>query len=319
VRSKITILVVLLSLASLFISRARAETIERVAVVINNDIILLSELRRQALPFLESALSGATDNSEKKKRVHKLYSDLLAQLVEFQLFQQEAKTMRITVSKLEVDQAIERVRQQNNMGAEQFWEAVRNQGYNPDQYRDDVRKQLVRMKVLNQRVRTKVNVTEEEVRARYDENLRQARRTLRFRASHLFFELPPTASATEVALVRRQAETVRRALTPANFDKAMNQQGGGDLGWLSQGELPKELEHTLLTMDPGQISQPVRGPSGVHIFLLRERQRSTTNNPVPFAEVKKQLQEQMIEEAMARQQRILLEELRRKASIEMRL
>lgn len=316
--SNITFLVALISLVSVLSGRAHAETIERVAVVINDEIILLSELRRQALPFLESALSGTTDQSEKKKRVHKLYSDLLAQLVEFQLFQQEAKTMRVTVSKLEVDQAIERVRQQNNMGEDQFWEAVRNQGYNPEQYRDDVRKQLVRMKVLNQRVRTKVNISEEEVRARYDENLRQARRALRFRASHLFFELAPTASATEVATVRRQAETVRQALTPANFDGEMSQQGGGDLGWLSQGELPKELEHTLLTMDPGQISQPVRGPSGIHIFLLRERQHGTST-PVPFAEVKKQLQEQMMEEAMARQQRILLEELRRKASIEMRL
>jgi peptidyl-prolyl cis-trans isomerase SurA len=300
-------------------TRARAETIERVVVVINDDIILLSELRRQAMPFLESALAGSSDKEDKKSRVRKLYTDLLNQLIEAQLFQQEAKLMRITVTKLEVDQAIERVRGQNNMTLEQFWEAVRGQGYSQEQYREDVRKQLVRMKVLNQRVRTKVNVTEEEVFARYRESLRQSRKTLRFRAAHIFFALPPNASATEVTAVRRQAETVRRDLTPERFDGNMAQYGGGELGWLSQGELPRELEQTLLNMDPHQISEPVRGPSGIHLFLLRERQVNSASAVTPFAEVKQRLQEQMMEEAMARQQRILLDELRKKSSIEMRL
>jgi peptidyl-prolyl cis-trans isomerase SurA len=281
-------------------------------------VIILSELRRQALPYLEGALAGATEDAEKKKRIRKLYGDLLSQLIEFQLFQQEAKNMRITVTKLEVDQAIERVRNQNNMATEQFWEAVRNQGYNQEQYRDDVRRQLVRMKVLNQRVRSKVNVTEEQVRARYEETVRQSRRALRFRAAHIFFELPPAASATEVTAARRQAEAARQGLTPDNFSEAITRFGGGELGWLSQGELPPELERTLLNMEPGQLSQPVRGSSGIHLFLLRERQRGS-DTLAPYEQVKKRLQDQMIEEAMVRQQRVLLEELRRKASIETRL
>jgi peptidyl-prolyl cis-trans isomerase SurA len=297
---------------------ARAEIIERVVVVVNDEVILLSELRRRALPYLDNALADADTKEEKKQRVRKLYQDLLEQLIDDQLFQQEARTMRVTVSSLELDQAIDRVRQQNNLQTDQFWEAVRAQGYTPEQYREDVRKQLLHMKVLNQRVRSKVTVSEDDARARYDEQLRQSRRTLRFRAAHIFFELPPSASATEVAAARRQAEQARVELNADNFDAAIRKYSGGELGWLSQGDLPRELEQTLLGLDPGQISQPTRGPSGIHLFLLRERQRGSTTLP-PFGEVKKRLQQEMTEEAMSRQQRVLLDQLRHKATIDKKL
>jgi peptidyl-prolyl cis-trans isomerase SurA len=299
---------------------ARAEVIERVVAVVDEDVVLLSELRRRSMPFLEQTMYGAETPKEKTERVKELYERLIQQLVDEQLIQKAARQAHVTVGKLEVEQAVERVRKQNAMTEEQFWETVRAQGFTEKQYREDVRKQLLRLKVTNQRVRSRVSIPEEDVRERYDDKLRQARRALRFRAAHIFFELPPSASATEVNQARRRAEALRRGLTAENFDEVLSRQQGGDLGWLSQGDLPESLERTLMGLGPGELSEPVRGPSGMHIFLLRERQRGNDAITLPsYESVRERLQQQMMEEAMMRQQQIYLQQLRRRSVIEVRL
>ncbi|MBW1907828.1 MAG: peptidylprolyl isomerase, partial [Deltaproteobacteria bacterium] len=80
------------------------------------------------------------------------------------------------------------------------------------------------------------------------------------------------ASAIQVAAKRQEAETLRASLTPENFNARAPQLGGGDLGWLTQGDLPEELERALLPLSAGEISSPVRGSSGFHIFFLQDRQ-----------------------------------------------
>ena len=317
---RIAILIILLAAlaAPLLASPARAEIIERVVATVNDEMVLLSELRSRAAPHLPQTVYDADSEQEKNERIAELYKRLLDQLIDEQLVQREARKAHITVSKLEIDQAIANVREQNNMSEEEFRQAVRAQGYTEHKYREDIRKQLLYMKLSNQLVRSQVNVTEEDSRERYEESVRKARRMLRFRAAHIFFQLTAGASAAEVAETRRRAAALRRRLDEKSFDEAIGEHGGGELGWLSQGDLPEQLERALLSLEPGQVSQPVRGPSGVHIFLLRERQRSSATLP-SYEQSKATIERQMLEEGMARQQKLFLEQLRRKAVIDIRL
>ncbi|MBN1653790.1 MAG: SurA N-terminal domain-containing protein [Deltaproteobacteria bacterium] len=300
------------------VQASAAEVIEQVVAVVNEDAILLSDLRQQAAPFLRHALGGATSDAQQKQEVQKLYRQLLEQMINQKLIQQTANEMRITVSKIEIDQAIDNVRRQNNLDEQAFWDAVRDQGYTPQQYREDIRKQLINLKVTNQRIRSRASVTEEEIRERYEKSMRQARRALRFRAAHVYFELAPEASATEVKNVRETAEAVRAQLSLDNFDAAAEKYGGGDLGWLSQGDLPEPLEKALLNLSVQEISQPVRGPSGIHIFILRERQSGAEKLPA-FEETRESIQQKLMEEAMTRQQQLFLEQIRGKAIIDIKL
>lgn len=295
---------------------ARAEVIERVVAVVNDDAIFLSELRRRASPFLEQVLSGASE-SERQTRIDKLYDQFLRELVDEQLIEQAARKLSIAVSSSEVDQAIDNVRSQNNLTSEKFWEAVKGQGFTEKQYRADVRKQLLRLKVTNQRVRSRVNVNDATVKEEYEDRVRKARRRQRFRAAHIFMALPATASATEVSEAMKSANALRAALTNDNFDTRMTERGGGDLGWLDQGDLPEALENALLGLEPGQISTPARGPSGIHIFQLRERQSGGVQFPA-YEEAKDTIYRELLDRAMARQQELFLAELRRAAVIEVR-
>jgi peptidyl-prolyl cis-trans isomerase SurA len=237
--------------------------------------------------------------------------------VDEELVEQAARKAQVSASTADVDQAIDNVRRQNGLSEDAFWEAVRGQGFSEKQYRDDVRKQLLRLKVVNQRVRSHVNITDQTVRDAYDDRVRSARRSLKFHAEHVFTPLAPTASATEVAAALKEAKELRAQLTPENFDTIAAKKGGGDLGWLDQGELPKVFEGTLLALSDGEISEPVRGPAGLHIFLLRERQTGAASVPT-YDQLRADIQRELLDKAMQRQEELFIKGLRRDAVIELR-
>jgi peptidyl-prolyl cis-trans isomerase SurA len=249
--------------------------------------------------------------------MEQLYGELLNQLIDERLLEQEARKLSVNVTATDVDRAIENVQRQSGLSEPEFWDAVRGQGFAKDQYKTDVRRQLLRLKVVNQKVRTRVNITEDDVRRRYDEQLRAARKSAQFHVAHVFVPVEEN-TATQLAVARERAEQVRGGLTPESFDTTMTQIGGGDLGWVQQGDLPESLAQALVSLEPGQISAPVRGPSGYHIFLLRER-REGEQAVGNYEQAKNEIYRDMLDQAMAKQEVAYLAELRKQSLISRRL
>ena len=230
---------------------ASADVVERVVATVNNEAIFLSDLRKRAVPFLPQVELRRRRKPNGCPVLKELYEELLNFLVDEQLIRQLASSSGIRVTGADIDNAIENVRLQNNMTEEEFEQALDAQGFTQAQYRQNLKRQLVRLKVMNERVRSRVNVTEEEVRARYEQRARGEGNELRFQVSHVVVPVVEGASAIQVAAKRQEAETLRASLTPENFNARASQRGGGDLGWLSQGDLPEELERELLTAQRG--------------------------------------------------------------------
>jgi len=291
---------------------AHADVIERVVATVNNDAIFLSDLRKRAVPFLPQVAEASTE-TERMSRLKDLYEELLTFLIDEKLIRQLAASSGIRVTDADVDNAIENLRTQNNMTEEQFQQALVSQGFTRAQYRKDLKRQLMRLKLMNERVRSRVNVTEEEVRARYEQRARGEGADLRFRVSYLAVPVEEDASATQVASVRHEAQVIRASLTPENFNERAKELGGGELGWISQGDLPPALEDALLPLSPGEISQPVKGRNAFHIFLLEDRQVGA--NFPSYAEMRQELYREMLDAAMQHQEKIFLDEQRRKAVI----
>lgn len=291
---------------------ARADVVERVVATVNNEAIFLSDLRVQAVPFLPQVADAATE-TERMARLKELYEELLDFLIDEKLIRQIARESGIRITEADVDGAIENLRLQNNLTEEQFQQALEAQGLTMTKYRADMKKQLLRFKVVNQRVRSRVNITEEEVRARYEQKARETGNEIRFEVSHIPVPVEDGATATEVAAVRRRAEEIRAALTPDNFDERASELGGGGLGWISPTDLPADLERALGSMRDGEISNPILGSTGFHIFYVKDRQMGT-DFPT-YDEMKQELYREMLDSAMRRQERVFLEEIRRKAVI----
>lgn len=294
---------------------AEGEVIERIVAVVNGDPLLLSELRTRAAPFLARVMQAP--EMQRMALMQQLYGDLLTQLIDERLLEQESRKLSISITSTDVERAITNVQRQSGLKDAEFWEAVRGQGFQPEQYKSDVRRQLVRLKVINQKVRSRINITEDDVRRRYDEQLRSARKSAKFDVAHVFLAVEGD-SVTKLSLARAKADALKATLTPENFDAAMSEYGGGNLGWVSQGDLPEALASTLIALEPGQISEPVRGPSGLHIFLLRERKEGESSIGA-YEQVKQSIFGELLDKAMAKQELAYLNELRKQSLISRRL
>ena len=295
-------------------SEARADVIERVVAVVNDDAIFLSDLRRRAVQYLPQVMT-APSAEERQMRLDRLYNQLLEQMVDESLVSQAARKAQIRVSTDDVDHAIENVQRQSHLSGAQFWSAVREQGYSEAQYRDDVRRQLLRLRLINQRVRGRVTISEEDVRQAYDVEVRRARAQTTFVAADILVQVPDGLNATQIAALRHDAEALRATLTASNFDAAMAEYDGIDLGELHQGQLDPALEQALLDIEPGNITAPVQNAAGFHILLLRER--GHTNVEIPeYSAVRDVIQRRMLEEQMGKQETQYLAELRRDAAVQ---
>ncbi|MEM6962298.1 MAG: SurA N-terminal domain-containing protein [Myxococcota bacterium] len=298
-------------------SSARADVVEQIVATVNEDAIFLSELRRRASPFLPQVYA-AESQTEAMARLGQLYRELLEQLIDEELIRQAATRMQVRVSSQDLERAIANVQGQSGLSEDQFWEAVTAQGFTRAAYRIDLRRQLLRLKVLNQRVRTRVNITERDVRREYEQRMRRANLQQRVRASHIFLPLSDAPTATEVAQRMSEAIAIRQAIDSIGFAAAKQQYGGYELGWLNQGDLPEALEAPLTLLGDGQTSDPIRGPSGVHIFFLHEREDGGSDFR-SFEDAKDRIYREMMDQAMGGQEQQFLNELRRDAVVTRRL
>jgi peptidyl-prolyl cis-trans isomerase SurA len=292
--------------------RAHADIIERVVAIVDDEPIFLSELRRRAVPFL--AQLERVPPLQRDAAMTQLYTELLDHLIDESLFLQAARKEQVHVTADDVDRAIRNVQRQSELSERDFWQAVAGQGFTEAQYRDDVRRQLIRLKLLNVRARGRVNITEPDVRARYDQLVREANAQQGFEAAEILVPVPAGASATQVAEARAEATRIAQGLDEDTFEDAMTEYGGTDLGRLVQGQLDPRLERVLLAMRPGEVSAPVQNDAGFHILFLRSRVSGAEQIP-PYEQARETIFRRMTEEQMGRQEQIYLRELRRAATI----
>jgi peptidyl-prolyl cis-trans isomerase SurA len=300
-------------------STGRAEVIERVVAVVNDDAIFLSEVRQKAAPFVSRAMAAPTE-AQRLAAIEQIYCQVLDHLADQRLVEQAAEEGDITVTDADVDRAIQTVREQAGLGVAAFWAAVAEQGFGTqEEYRADIRAQLLHFRVLNERMGSRINITEEDVRRRYDELMAQARRRARFDAAQIMVPLAPTANATQVARARREAEGIRSEIEDeADFEEAFETYDGRELRGLEQGDLDPDLEEALLALEPGQVSGVVRGSRGFFVFMLRSRQLAS-EEIASYDTIRMDIYNEMRQAAMQHQEETMIEELRRDAAIERRM
>lgn len=297
----------------------RAEVVERVVAVVNDDAIFLSELRTKAAPYMERAM-GAPTEAQRLAAIDQIYEQVLEILIQQRLVVQAAEEEDITVTAADVEQAITTVRTESGLSEAEFWEAVGLQGYaTREEYRRDIRNQLVQYRVLNARVRGRVNITIEDVRRVYEERLARSRRSLAYVAADIIVRFPRDAGATDIAHARHEAEAIRASIENADdFDEMMDLHHGVELGRMAEGDLEPILEEAISGLEEGEVTPAIQGSRGFHILLLRAREYAESDMG-SFESLQNEIYQEMLREAMTTQQRLFLEELRREAHIEVRL
>ena len=302
----------------------KKEHLDRVVAVVNDSIILQSELDARLVPVRAEAAQIA-DPQERRRREAKLASQVLDEMVNEELIVQAAEGAKIEVDSSEVQAALDEIKQQNNLDDAGLQQALAQQGYTLQGYRSDLRRQLLRLRAVNQLVSPKVNVTDEDVRARYNEMQRRSEAVSAVQLSHILIKLPEHPTEQQIAEAKdKAAKAMDRVKNGEAFAEVAKQASedpstapnGGALGWFQRGSINPDWEQIVFSMQKGDMRGPVTGPQGLHVFYVTDVKQSELK---PYDQMKEQLQRELRRRELDKATQNWTEELRKKAYIDIKL
>jgi peptidyl-prolyl cis-trans isomerase SurA len=302
--------------------RAQARVVEKIAAIVGDSVLLGSEVEEKAAPLL-AEVARLPDPGKRSARAAALRREVLERLIDDELILQQATELKLSITSEQVDSSIEEIKRQNNINDDQLREALRGQGMTMAAYRADLKKQLLRFRVINIAVGSRVTISDDDVKAYYERHLKSGA-NVQVRASHIFVSIPDGADAATVTekqahaqklLERAQAGEDFAKLARESSDDPATRAEGGDLGYFGKDMLPKAIEEMVFAMKPGEVRGPVRADRGFHVIKLVDRKAKDAK---PLEEVKDDLRMQLRQKEMEKQTKSYLAELRKKTLVDIR-
>jgi len=296
---------------ALAVSAGPGILVDRIAAVVNDDVITLSEVRAAAKPLEQS------DQSEADRT--RLYNDVLDDLIADRLLQQQIRESEVEVTEADLDRAVQDILRQNGISEMQLEQALTARDMSLSQYREDLRDQLQRLKVIDRNVRSKINISETDVEEEYQRQIRDEEKQELVTISHIY--LPMAGDATSALAAANAAR--ERVLAGEAFEAVAKDvsQGptakeGGSLGELAVAGLLPGLAAAVAPLEPGELSPPVEAGPGFHVVRLEARRLQGSTS---FEELAPKLREELYQREMEKQMDLWLDELQAKAAIDRRL
>jgi peptidyl-prolyl cis-trans isomerase SurA len=281
---------------------------DRIVAIVNTELIMLSDVKHEFRAEQER-LSRELPGSNLAQQLKTAEYMALTKLIERKLQLQEAKTKRVEVSDLEVQQALTQLKQQDKS----------LDPTNPNDVRS-VRDQLILMRVVDQHIRGNITVGDSEIKRYYQEHREQ-------------FAFPEEYQLSQIIITPRSSDGLADALTKARramddlkrgekfedvalqYSDGANSLHGGRLGLVRQGELWPVLEQAVARLVPGGISDIIESPEGVHIIRMDDRKPKQFR---PYEDVRRQIQELVYQQKSADMYESWLADLKNKAYIEIK-
>lgn len=250
-----------------------SQQIDGIVAVVEEDVILRSELER-AVGNIKSRFADRPDQLPPQEVLDK---QVLERLITMRLQLQRAAAAGVRVSDSELEQTISRIVQQQNITMDQLRSQLARDGVSYEEFRTQLRDELTvnRMQQTFVQSRVAVSDTEIDIALASDANAQGE-----VHIAYLLVALPDGATAEQIDAARTKIEGVRSLIergemefsaAAIRYSDHQTALEGGDMGWRAVDEIPPLFANILPTMQPGEISQPLRGPSGYSLMRLIER------------------------------------------------
>jgi parvulin-like peptidyl-prolyl isomerase len=281
---------------------------DRIVAVVNSDLIMLSDVRRELGPEQER-LRRLHQGDELSQRLKTAEYMMLTRMIERRLQLQEAKARGIEISDQEVKQAIDQLRRQGEKIDDSDILNARN-----------VRDQLALLKVVDREVRSGVMVGELEMKRYYQEHRDRFALPEEYTLSQILIKpRSPDDTAEALGRARRVMAELKQGETfedlALRHSDGPNASRGGRLGLVRQGELLPAIERAIASLVPGGISDIIESPEGFHIVRVEAKQPKQYR---PFDEVKFEIQGLVFQQKSEDVFQTWLVELKNKAFIEIK-
>jgi peptidyl-prolyl cis-trans isomerase SurA len=250
------------------------ELLDRIAAIVNDGLVLKSELDAQ----MASVTKRLSEQKVELPSQSVLRQQVLDRLVLQEIQLQRAKHVGLTITDEQLNSALQEIAARNNIPFDQLPTALASQGVDYKQYRESMRKELTLSTLRQRDVLAHINVSPHELE-QYLARQQNAAANDEFNVSHILLSLPAAATPQQLEEISHKAQDVANraakgedfgqlAIVNSNSQTALD---GGQLGWRKGAQLPQFILDMVVKMKPGEVSDPVRTPSGFHIVRLNER------------------------------------------------
>jgi peptidyl-prolyl cis-trans isomerase SurA len=294
-------------LCLLFPLSAAALELNRVVAVINNEAITSLQLDKA----LASATPGTTPAIDERRQV-------LERLIEESLMRQRAEEIGLTVSDDEVEAAVQDVLRQNRLSKEQLDAALTQQGMTPEDYRQGLRRQILRFKLVGREVQGLIEVSSREIQDYYAANMADYSDAASIELQHISFPLTGQNAKIqeergEAALTALRAGTdFATVLATAVKDGA----DGGEMGTIDLADLTPAFAAAVKDLPVGGSSELVASEQALHLLVVTNR---TPGKVRPLDEVREEIRSKLAEQKRSTAAKDWLDVFKKKARIAVRL
>ena len=303
---------------------AHASIVERIVAVVGERPILLSDLRHRARPFLSRIYATAQSPAQVAASETQMFKELLNRMIDDRLEEQAADKARISVTLDEIDSAIRNIATQAKLDPKDLLNEAKRQGLTEQDYRDELRRQVLEGKLVQLRVRGRVKVSDEDGKAAYQRWLRESGAQVDVRI--LALRTSPTPAVQQARSLLAD-DLVRRARAGDDFcklitefsDDSETKDACGSRGLIPMENLVKEVQAAIRALKQGETAEPIHyAPNGQEEAILIVQLAKAPKVPA-FDEVKDQMMDRAFAEAMERQRKLWLSDLRRGLYVDVRL
>ena len=248
--------------------------LDRIAAVVNDGVVLVSQLDEQTDEIIQRLRQQKTELPPRNV----LRKQILERLIIEEVQIQRANRLGIEVSEEMLNGALEDVGKRNNIPFPDLPRALAQQGIDYRDYRDEIRRQMT-LQLLRQRdVIGRINISPRELEQFMARQQNAPDQNSEYNISHILISVPVTASPEQIeAREQRAREVYDKAkggedfaqLAVAYSESSTNIEGGS-LGWRRGPQLPSIIADRIQQMKAGDVSEPIRTPSGFHLFRLNE-------------------------------------------------
>ncbi len=253
-------------------ARAAPVEIERIVAIVDNDIISLTELTEQIrtvrAQLRQQRITAPPDRI--------LERQVLERMILEQIQLQLAGQVGILVDDDTLNKAISGIATQNNLTLSEFRSVLQEEGFEFAKFRENIRKEMILLRLRQQHVDNRITVTDQEVDNFLATQRRQGQGSDEYQLGHILIAAPDAASPEQIEETRERAQAVltrlkegaefsQIAIASSDGQQALS---GGDLGWRKAGELPTLFADIAPQMRTGEVSELIRSGSGFHIIKL---------------------------------------------------
>ena len=297
-----------------------AEIVDRIVAVVNDDIITLFELNRAIKPYEDKIHALGYSEEKERRMLFKVREGVLNQLIDKKIEDQQIKRSNIKISEEQIDQTIERIKEKNFFSDEDLRLALAKDGLTMEAYRNKIKEEILRTRLISLEVKSKIVITEEDIAAYYEKHLDMYGGKQKYHLRNILIIIPTFADENEKLEIRAKIDEILNELNAGesfetmarDYSESSTAPEGGDLGLFELESLSPQLQKTIKRMKPGEFTPVLETDQGYQIFFLQEILKTPGKS---LEDVSPEIQRILFEENADKKYQEWIEGLRKQSAI----